>query len=244
MISYFYPRSPRGERLQRFSIFFVVFSAISIHAPREGSDKVSVIGGTKLYVFLSTLPARGATNYVIIGSPANIISIHAPREGSDTDAQYQQLEAMAFLSTLPARGATIPKSDILKSVKNFYPRSPRGERPSRVWCWPVCISFLSTLPARGATQPSRPDRQRKQISTHAPREGSDGSDTAVAAVRLISIHAPREGSDTTNSCIMQLWQHFYPRSPRGERLLLCVNARYYKSISIHAPREGSDCPSW
>ena len=34
---------------------------ISIHAPREGSDRVSRAYERKLYPFLSTLPARGAT---------------------------------------------------------------------------------------------------------------------------------------------------------------------------------------
>ena len=36
--------------------------AISIHAPREGSDAFSVEHMKKLYEFLSTLPARGATS--------------------------------------------------------------------------------------------------------------------------------------------------------------------------------------
>ena len=57
---------------------------ISIHAPREGSD-IDTEGGTKrLDVFLSTLPARGATGP------------WWTRAGS----------RRKFLSTLPARGAT------------------------------------------------------------------------------------------------------------------------------------------
>ena len=35
--AYFYPRSPRGERLQRAVVHLAV-GGISIHAPREGSD--------------------------------------------------------------------------------------------------------------------------------------------------------------------------------------------------------------
>ena len=43
--------------------------------------------------------------------------------------------------------------------------------------------------------------------------------------------------------------HFYPRSPRGERLRLPVDRLSQKRISIHAPRVGSDpsllcCPLW
>ena len=57
------------------------------------------------------------------------ISIHAPRVGSDKLAvQYDGQKQW-----------------------NFYPRSPRGERPAgdRRFLWPE--GFLSTLPAWGAT---------------------------------------------------------------------------------------------
>ena len=57
--------------------------SISIHAPREGSDRPDRQDNSLADVFLSTLPARGAT----YGKPAyrqtEKISIHAPREGSD-----------------------------------------------------------------------------------------------------------------------------------------------------------------
>ena len=60
----------------------------------------------------------------------------------------------------------------------------------------------------------------------------------------ISIHAPREGSDMLQR--LEHWlkrKHFYPRSPRGERLLPGVVGRGGLEISIHAPREGSDLSS-
>ena len=59
-VSYFYPRSPRGERLKA-SPLIPPPTDISIHAPREGSDSGHVI------------PPQNASE----------ISIHAPREGSD-----------------------------------------------------------------------------------------------------------------------------------------------------------------
>ena len=56
---------------------------ISIHASREGSDRLyfylDVITGT----FQSTLPAREATKEYAETHNASIISIHASREGSD-----------------------------------------------------------------------------------------------------------------------------------------------------------------
>ena len=101
---------------------------ISIHAPREGSDKR------------------------IKRKPAHLlISIHAPREGSDQGQLARRGSLVQFLSTLPARGAT--HSGYLGRLARgyFYPRSPRGERPSAIFVWLFQVLFLSTLPARGAT---------------------------------------------------------------------------------------------
>ena len=40
----------------------------------------------------------------------------------------------------------------------------------------------------------------------------------------------------------QQQQHFYPRSPRGERQRTGQAVKRPDDISIHAPREGSDKP--
>ena len=101
----FYPRSPRGERqlLDVAGVGENVISihapregsdlwilgrhchaqVISIHAPREGSDPFSVRRAFNRSLFLSTLPARGATWRTLPNQRASMISIHAPREGSD-----------------------------------------------------------------------------------------------------------------------------------------------------------------
>ena len=57
--------------------------AISIHAPREGSDRNPnrPNGGNRR--FQSTLPVRGATGGAWRAEFIFNISIHAPREGSD-----------------------------------------------------------------------------------------------------------------------------------------------------------------
>ena len=122
--------------------------------------------------FLSTLPARGATRRPRAAGPEQRISIHAPREGSD-----------------PKSGSQGSRS------RNFYPRSPRGERQYTTTAGDRQAAFLSTLPARGATL----DRQRE------------------AAEKGISIHAPREGSDRQRAKAERQSRNFYPRSPRGER---------------------------
>ena len=80
--------------------------AISIHAPREGSDRRCLAQMPGWAQFLSTLPARGATSRQQHGRHVEQISIHAPREGSDILRELQEIHDIIFLSTLPARGAT------------------------------------------------------------------------------------------------------------------------------------------
>ena len=84
----------------------------------------------KVAIFLSTLPARGATHLPpAMPTTEGFISIHAPREGSDAG---------------PCSGPAHPA--------HFYPRSPRGERlGASLLLVFTFIQFLSTLPARGAT---------------------------------------------------------------------------------------------
>ena len=102
-----------------------------------------------------------------------------------------------------------------------------------------------------------------RISIHAPREGSDGqAQRGQPGSKKISIHAPREGSDVLKVVSRIVTDHFYPRSPRGERPARWdhspTRCHFYPRsprgerpaqagmtvsayvISIHAPREGSD----
>ena len=101
---YFYPRSPRGERRSSSGRHHQL-RPISIHAPREGSDAADLPQAVFFVLFLSTLPARGAT-------------YSSGRCGCHCE----------FLSTLPARGATWRTCSRWARTYYFYPRSPRGER--------------------------------------------------------------------------------------------------------------------
>ena len=125
--SYFYPRSPCGERLaevdgedtssgdfyprspcgERPTITGIIYSdrKISIHALLAESDGLSCPNPVS-YQFLSTLSLRRATQI----------------------KQTCRAE-IRFLSTLSLRRATDASKDTIKTVTNFYPRSPCGERP-------------------------------------------------------------------------------------------------------------------
>ena len=192
---HFYPRSPRGERPTRLVLKVRTLVFLST-LPARGATKGGVYDCHRLR-FLSTLPARGATKASAVQPGHSGISIHAPREGSDLALALCWAAVISFLSTLPARGATQPGIFTGGRNGNFYPRSPRGERPGLRCTMPTCpllflstlpargatltapsavlsmSTFLSTLPARGATQCRAPGRRADSISIHAPREGSD-----------------------------------------------------------------------
>ena len=211
---------------------------ISIHAPREGSDRLRAARPRDCTISIHA-PREGSDQIMRTARPTVRISIHAPREGSDP-ASIRSERLGLFQSTPPARGATWP----------FGIREHAGAQ------------LKSPPPARGATKAVPVLLVLVQISIHAPREGSDAHDAVSAFVHMISIHAPREGSDFTAFFTVLAGPHFNPRSPRGERLhaSLFPEPRFQfqstlpargatrdaaalhggPAISIHAPREGSD----
>ena len=91
---YFNPRSPHGERHSRRAVA-APQAAISIHAPRTGSDRAQLVR------------ADGHLT----------ISIHAPRTGSDRRRGGWCPRRSRFQSTLPARGATVLHSATCAQLK-------------------------------------------------------------------------------------------------------------------------------
>ena len=135
----------------------------------------------------------------------------------------QQLFAMqqqAFLSTLSLRRATIYRFQILLRCRNFYPRSPCGERPGGCWL---------------------PDHAW-WISIHALLAESDQQTAPIIWVQGISIHALLAESDSRSGCRPAQRGYFYPRSPCGERRRAALEQQRAAEISIHALLAESDCP--
>ena len=118
----FYQRSPRGSDVPcvpsrnnrgKFQSSLPVRGAtledlrdklkdlISIHAPREGSDRFRPV------------------SFILYQ-----ISIHAPREGSDPYSYAQANWEWAFQSTLPVRGATGESVPQVVTAEHFNLRSP------------------------------------------------------------------------------------------------------------------------
>ena len=80
---------------------------------------------------------------------------------------------MLFQPSLPARGATNAWTQNLGGKQYFNPRSPRGERLDTKKYATWLMEFQPSLPARGATRDDDGAAYRHDISTLAPREGSD-----------------------------------------------------------------------
>ena len=102
----FYPRSPCGERRAN-SHGGRQGQHISIHALLAESDVMHALKLADPVLFLSTLSLRRATKLNKLAG----------------------LE-LVFLSTLSLRRATVSCQHLSSDFRNFYPRSPCGERPS------------------------------------------------------------------------------------------------------------------
>ena len=123
--------------------------------------------------FLSTLSLRRATCYIIFAQAVTNISIHALLAESDNVA-----------------------CGYWHKLRNFYPRSPCGERPTPR-CRPLSRApFLSTLSLRRATVQNYNACVGARISIHALLAESDPLPAMCTNTRLtISIHALLAESD-------------------------------------------------
>ena len=115
---------------------------VSIHAPREGSDRI--FRRPLRPIFVSIHAPREGSDVEFLSVVR--VSIHAPREGSDLLDFGFVSSASAFQSTLPVKGATFAK---------------RGVCPAH--------EFQSTLPVKGATGcPARRTRRRRCFNPRSP----------------------------------------------------------------------------
>ena len=153
--------------------------AISIHAPRGGSDPFAALRSAWFSTNFNPRSPWGERRLFLL-YPCRFwqISIHAPRGGSDYRPGGYHLRP-----------------------PDFNPRSPWGERLDEQVTPPCIPLFQSTLPVGGATL-IHPQKRAKTsgISIHAPRGGSDPpAQHRQQASFLISIHAPRGGSDAVQT---------------------------------------------
>ena len=190
--------------------------SISIHALLAESDKPTPLTRFSLGIFLSTLSLRRAT---------------------DTSSLMQC--QVKFLSTLSLRRATKRSASSLPSIsisihallaesdsaprftptpsRNFYPRSPCGERHMKMRVVCASINFYPRSPCGERRASNHRERQAQHISIHALLAESDVTVLGIQHRVGISIHALLAESDTLILFLAFMPYYFYPRSPCGER---------------------------
>ena len=168
----FNPRSPHGER-RRAVRHLAVAAAISIHAPRTGSDDASSDASVFFVDFNPRSPHGERPLYRNNSNFFRLISIHAPRTGSDVQ-RFRQLRALLPISIhAPRTGSDHPCASAAEALPHFNPRSPHGERP-------YDLSYYVL---------------HQEISIHAPRTGSDFRDGEVlSAEQLFQSTLPARGA--------------------------------------------------
>ena len=154
-----------------------------------------------------------------------------------------RLTGDGFLSTPPSRVATCQSPVKTPRIKCFYPRHPRGWRPKNAQRPRRGSLFLSTPPSRVATtKVSEVVNKVIDVSIHATLAGGDairihrcvailvflstppsrvatGHRTQSVKDTSVSIHATLAGGDSGHPPQGPAQHRFYPRHPRGWRLL-------------------------
>ena len=154
MVSIHAPHAGRDILL----LFPVVLRYVSIHAPHAGRDLGYTSTVSRVSMFQSTRPMRGATDDTPPRQQRRAVSIHAPHAGRDD------------------------RTGILRqSSARFNPRAPCGARPHRSSDSRGRMRFQSTRPMRGATCSRYCCAQERGVSIHAPHAGRDYALRAFAS---------------------------------------------------------------
>ena len=127
-------------------------------------------------------------------------------------------ELEEFLSTPSARRATRLRPGWFRPIRYFYPRPPRGGRPSTTRMVSANPIFLSTPSARRATIAGN-------------WAGNELLFLSTPSARRATMLCRSANSATLN---------FYPRPPRGGRRVDIKTHADRDDISIHALREEGD----
>ena len=212
--------TPSARRATQWMFAQSSVMVISIHALREEGDIPFSSASSDSFLFLSTPSARRATRTSMGTTAGWRISIHALREEGDYMRMMQLLSNAVFLSTPSARRATSKLFHSLTRHDDFYPRPPRGGRPAgRTYGQQVLFISIHALREEGDLRKTvdRPEPSGF-LSTPSARRATLTRETRRVPWE-ISIHALREEGDRCCQKYCPGCRYFYPRPPRGGRLL-------------------------
>ena len=217
IVYYFYPRSPCGERLSKRSPPMCIIRHFYPRSPcGERLDKVPY--QRQVNQFLSTLSLRRATRRE---ASESIGTLHFyPRspcgERRNTNLRRHRSDDNFYPRSPCGERRTL---EVTRNANtDFYPRSPCGERPLRSIRSGRggVISIHALLAESDGLSPSN-FLISDSISIHALLAESDANDQKALQAQRISIHALLAESDCIIDIINNVIDHFYPRSPCGER---------------------------
>ena len=149
---YFNPPAPWGAgRLQVQPAG--AHTAISIHPPRGGRDRVKLFALVLSRLFQSTRPVGGGT---WPGSPStgSFIDFNPPAPcGAGQAQQFRIIKPRQFQSTRPVGGRDARHGDQWSPLPNFNSPAPRGGRDAAAaFRLPQNIDFNPTCPAESCLQ--------------------------------------------------------------------------------------------
>ena len=171
------------------------------------------------HTFLSTLSLRRATASDRLSDTSDVISIHALLAESDVEKVPADVYYQAFLSTLSLRRATALRQLQSALRRNFYPRSPCGERHQ--------------------LQGGR--NSQNIISIHALLAESDHSSVRSHPGKPISIHALLAESDRKSQFSATRINKFLSTLSLRRATKVVKNKKHcMQRISIHALLAESD----
>ena len=124
---YFYPRPPRGGRPLHPAM--MVCSLISIHALREEGDATGRHHGTAATDFYPRPPRGGRRINPSQHEAVSVISIHALREEGDPFNYEGKLRDFLISIHALREEGDFSLSGVTFVHFDFYPRPPRGGRP-------------------------------------------------------------------------------------------------------------------
>ena len=195
--TYFYPRPPRGGRPPGW-VSLQTSCRISIHALREEGDQVRPsikLGGLNFY----PRPPRGGRRWVCVSFSVAGQNFYPrpPRGGRPLPGSGCSLRAAISIHALREEGDSSHLGSCIV-CPYFYPRPPRGGRQAK-----MILRYLGGI-----------------ISIHALREEGDFQRRFVMRklVQFLSTPSARRATAPYTHRQRPI-PNFYPRPPRGGRLL-------------------------
>ena len=245
-MSHFNPLSPCGERL--FEILHDRHEFhISIHSPHAGRDFGDGVGNDNVCISIHSPHAGRDCTHLLSGSHCTI-SIHSPHAGRDS-APAPECTDQSISIHSPHAGRDLRVSRVPKSLSNFNPLSPCGERlryfsgihirsdfnplspcgERRIMFWNGAQTFYFM---RGETNNVLEWGANLLFQSTLPMRGETSSYSSASVVPAISIHSPHAGRDIGGSYHFSFCVYFNPLSPCGERpssLQTCASSSQFQS---------------